>query len=626
MESYFKKTLYAILFLLFSLQFNAQNVKVQPTFTYLNSAAKTYTVADLPIIDLPTGSTITWYDAITGGTIVPAITPLVSGKKYFLETTPAASIGTRLQTIVYEINPTLTADKTSNICSGEIVTITARDFLSNEQFSEENTNGLGLNLVKITQFNNSTYYVRQQKMSWEDANDLINTIPGASMYVINSANEETAVYGALTTLGLASGSTDDGIAYWLGLKQYATAANFSDSATQGGWYWIDGTPMSYTNWSPGEPNDYQDAPSNIPPYRLYDDGGSNDEDYAQFDYQNRGIKWNDAPNDSTNRNSFPIFEFTSTTGLQWYQLNTTTANYDKLNGETNDKLTVTTVPGVQKYRLDILLNGATHSVYYEIIKNEPQVYPIDTQLTTACSTMIDPVTFEEKASFDTATFENTLLGGQSGVFVTYTDGNGNSLPSPLPNPFTTATQNVTVRVAHNASPTCFATTTIPFVVTPKIAIESIEINDLKPTNTVMIQLQNNLGQNRYSLNGSNGPFQESNFFNNVAPGRYEVFVKDIHNCGFDSKIVYVIGAPQFFTPNGDGYNDYWNIEGIDSRFDSSTRIHIYDRYGKFIQQLSPLDQGWDGTYISTHLPASDYWYTVILEDGRTAKGHFSLKR
>jgi gliding motility-associated-like protein len=26
------------------------------------------------------------------------------------------------------------------------------------------------------------------------------------------------------------------------------------------------------------------------------------------------------------------------------------------------------------------------------------------------------------------------------------------------------------------------------------------------------------------------------------------------------------------------------------------------------------------------LPSDDYWYTIKLEDGREAKGHFSLKR
>jgi len=56
-------------------------------------------------------------------------------------------------------------------------------------------------------------------------------------------------------------------------------------------------------------------------------------------------------------------------------------------------------------------------------------------------------------------------------------------------------------------------------------------------------------------------------------------------------------------------------------------IYIYDRYGKLIKQWVPSSsEGWDGTFNGSPLPGDDYWYTLKLEDGREAKGHFSLKR
>jgi gliding motility-associated-like protein len=42
--------------------------------------------------------------------------------------------------------------------------------------------------------------------------------------------------------------------------------------------------------------------------------------------------------------------------------------------------------------------------------------------------------------------------------------------------------------------------------------------------------------------------------------------------------------------------------------------------------VSPSSLGWDGTLNGEPLPADDYWFTLKLEDGREAKGHFSLKR
>jgi gliding motility-associated-like protein len=83
------------------------------------------------------------------------------------------------------------------------------------------------------------------------------------------------------------------------------------------------------------------------------------------------------------------------------------------------------------------------------------------------------------------------------------------------------------------------------------------------------------------------------------------------------------------TPNGDGFNDTWKIESIAS-FDPSANIYIFDRYGKLLKQLSPInDAGWDGTYNGTPLPSSDYWFLIEYTEDDTRKefrGHFTLKR
>jgi gliding motility-associated-like protein len=93
-----------------------------------------------------------------------------------------------------------------------------------------------------------------------------------------------------------------------------------------------------------------------------------------------------------------------------------------------------------------------------------------------------------------------------------------------------------------------------------------------------------------------------------------------------SKEVAVVGAPKFFTPNGDGYNDYWNVKGTNTAANSKSVIRIFDRYGKLLKQIFPNSNGWDGTFNGQAIPSDDYWYTVVLEDGREIKGHFALKR
>lgn len=130
------------------------------------------------------------------------------------------------------------------------------------------------------------------------------------------------------------------------------------------------------------------------------------------------------------------------------------------------------------------------------------------------------------------------------------------------------------------------------------------------------------GDFEYSIDGIN--YQESNHFPNIQGGIYKVFVRDIEGCGEDSEDVIIIDYPRFFTPNNDGHNDYWQIKGI-NKFPNS-KISIFDRYGKFITQLSSNDLGWNGFYNGKKMVSNDYWFRVTLDDGLIFSGHFSLKR
>ena len=87
--------------------------------------------------------------------------------------------------------------------------------------------------------------------------------------------------------------------------------------------------------------------------------------------------------------------------------------------------------------------------------------------------------------------------------------------------------------------------------------------------------------------------------------------------------------PRYFTPNGDGYHDTWNIPALSVQLGS--RILIFDRYGKLLKQISPAGDGWDGTYNGQKMPTTDYWFLLEYNDLTTAepkqlRAHFSLKR
>ncbi|MFA9189087.1 T9SS type B sorting domain-containing protein [Flavobacterium sp. FBOR7N2.3] len=126
-----------------------------------------------------------------------------------------------------------------------------------------------------------------------------------------------------------------------------------------------------------------------------------------------------------------------------------------------------------------------------------------------------------------------------------------------------------------------------------------------------------------------GPFQSSPVFENVASGTHSITVVDQGGCSMPitKNDIVVINYPKFFTPNNDGFNDYWNIKELSSQ--PSAYIRIFDRYGKFLKQISPNGDGWNGSYNGYFLPADDYWFVVHYIENETVKefkSHFALKR
>lgn len=133
-----------------------------------------------------------------------------------------------------------------------------------------------------------------------------------------------------------------------------------------------------------------------------------------------------------------------------------------------------------------------------------------------------------------------------------------------------------------------------------------------------------IGDYEFALDG--GPYQDSPIFEGVPPGIHQVSVRDKNGCGTKSVAASVIGYPLYFTPNGNGQDDNWQVLGVNGVFQSQSLIYIFDRHGRLLAQIAPDGPGWDGTYNGTPMPADDYWFRVGLEDGRTFTGHFSLIR
>ena len=138
-----------------------------------------------------------------------------------------------------------------------------------------------------------------------------------------------------------------------------------------------------------------------------------------------------------------------------------------------------------------------------------------------------------------------------------------------------------------------------------------------------------VGSGNYEFQIDDSLFQDSNIFNNIAPGDHTISVRDKDgHCNPAPIKAVIINYPKYFTPNGDGYHETWNITHL-ALTNPNAPILIFDKYGKFIKEISPTSNGWNGTFNGQPLPSTDYWFTVDYSEKGTAKtfkSHFSMKR
>ncbi|NND15575.1 MAG: T9SS type B sorting domain-containing protein [Eudoraea sp.] len=175
---------------------------------------------------------------------------------------------------------------------------------------------------------------------------------------------------------------------------------------------------------------------------------------------------------------------------------------------------------------------------------------------------------------------------------------------------------------------CSITKTVNVTISLSPRIEEVIVEDLQNNNTVQIITEEDVPY-EYQLDG--GPIQSSNIFSNVAPGLHTVMINDPKGCGSVSTQITVVGFPKFFTPNGDGANDYWHIEGLETL--QEPIVHIFNRYGMFIKELDGQSFGWDGTFNGQELPSTDYWFKLSYMDVQGQRveaayinNHFALRR
>lgn len=168
------------------------------------------------------------------------------------------------------------------------------------------------------------------------------------------------------------------------------------------------------------------------------------------------------------------------------------------------------------------------------------------------------------------------------------------------------------------------------VVTYEIA--TITSLDFTPQNEFIQITVQVIGDNNfeYAVDNINGLYQGNNVFDNLSLDSHTFYVRDRNGCITEETFIPELtleSFPNFFTPNGDDINDFWQfLPSIQSSEVDINTIYIFDRFGNLLTQLDPNSQGWDGNFNGKPLPASDYWFRATSSDNQKFQGHFALKR
>ena len=82
--------------------------------------------------------------------------------------------------------------------------------------------------------------------------------------------------------------------------------------------------------------------------------------------------------------------------------------------------------------------------------------------------------------------------------------------------------------------------------------------------------------------------------------------------------------PSAITPNSDGYNDVWDIVGLDNY--PEMVLQVFDRYGQVVYEQRGQYTNWDGEFRGQRVPQGDYFYIIDLKNGEGPyKGAISVK-
>lgn len=110
---------------------------------------------------------------------------------------------------------------------------------------------------------------------------------------------------------------------------------------------------------------------------------------------------------------------------------------------------------------------------------------------------------------------------------------------------------------------------------------------------------------------------------------YTLTVTDLNGCADEDTVTitllsdFNLVVANVMTPNGDGFNDVWNVIGIEQY--PGNRVTIYNRNGMLIYETENYNNTWGGTFNGAELPDGTYYYVISFPDSdKELKGAITI--
>jgi len=185
----------------------------------------------------------------------------------------------------------------------------------------------------------------------------------------------------------------------------------------------------------------------------------------------------------------------------------------------------------------------------------------------------------------------------------------------------TDTLTITAFIINTCGDTTESTASIFIEDYPDIELSVEDLNLDCSEDSVLISVAISGGVGAYSIMWNNGPTSSTQWVDGMANGIYTVTVTDECPKSEQATVTVItecdVFIPNVFTPNNDGYNDAFVIEGITG---VPNQLTVYNRWGMVVFEATNYRSNWKAVDISD----GTYYYVLEVQGHDPYTGHVTI--